>query len=87
MFFFRGEWNLYENLLILDFVKKNGTKWAQLSRILPDRNEHQLKNRFFGLLAKFLDESIKTIKKQRNYLNEGLLTQAENYFRTGLPTN
>lgn len=58
----------------------NGTKWAQLSRLMANRNEHCVKNRFFGILAKYNSIPIKKIKKDVDYLNSGFLLDAINYY-------
>ena len=68
-----GDWTKEEDLLILDFVLKNGTKWAVLKKYLINRTEHSLKNRFFSLLCSYSSIPIKKIKKQVNYLSETLI--------------
>ncbi len=78
---FRVEWNLQEDLFILSFVKKNGSKWAKLSRHLQERNDHNVKNRFFALISEFLRMPIKFVKKNIDYLNEEVLRNAENFFQ------
>lgn len=40
-----------EDLKILEEIKKNGTKWAQISKNLIGRNENNVKNRYFTLLG------------------------------------
>ena len=62
---YRGEWSLKEDLFILSFFEQNGSKWAKLSRNLQDRNEHNVKNRFFSLISKFLEMPIKIVKKKK----------------------
>ena len=75
-----GAWTLKEDLGILDYVMRNGTKWAKLARILKDRNEHQIKNRFFGLMAKFTLKPIIKIKREKQFLDQNLLLEAKKYF-------
>lgn len=75
LFSFRGDWTLEEDLSILQFVKANGTKWARLSRILDFRNEHTIKNRFFGLVSKHTTTPTKKVKESKNYLNSILLDE------------
>ena len=66
----------------MDYVLGYGTKWARLARILKDRNEHQIKNRFFGLMAGFMAKPIKRVKKEKQFLNQNLLLQAKMHFTT-----
>lgn len=73
--FLRGEWTKEEDLRILTFVSKNGTKWSQLAKKCPQRTEHNVKNRFFSLLAKYHETSILEIKETFNYKNPKLLSE------------
>lgn len=63
-------------------MNKNGTKWAKLSRRLEERNEHNVKNRFFALISEFLEMPIKYVKKNVNYLNEEVLRNAESFYQS-----
>lgn len=74
---FRGEWTKREDMTILDFVMKNGTKWSKLIRICPKRTEHNVKNRFFSLIAKHFDRPILKIKKSCNYLDLKVLEEVK----------
>lgn len=62
-----------EDLQILNFVMKNGTKWSRLTKILCNRTEHNLKNRFFSLLSIYFDMTIKKVKILINYRETQLL--------------
>ena len=66
----------------MQFVLNNGTKWAKLSREMKNRTEHCVKNRFFGILAKYCLIPIKKIKKTLDYLNHGFLFEAIKYYQT-----
>ena len=77
-----GGWSKQEDLQILQFVLNNGTKWAKLSREMKNRTEHCVKNRFFGILAKYCLIPIKKIKKTLDYLNHGFLFEAIKYYQT-----
>ena len=57
----------------MSFVEKNGAKWAQIARGLNDRNDHNVKNRFFSLISKFLQIPIKIVKKKVDFLDIGLI--------------
>ena len=74
--FFRGEWSKNEDLEILYHVLKNGTKWSTLkksNKIFETRTEHNLKNRFFSILSKYLEMPIRKIKKRIEYSNPTFL--------------
>ena len=57
--------------LLQEFIKNN-KKWAKLARIFPGRTQHQIKNRFFALLAKELTLSREKLKDltQKNCLSD-----------------
>ena len=78
--FFRGNWTNEEDLAILSFVRLNGTKWSKLARTMIKRNEHDVKNRFFGILSNYTSTPIKTIKKSMNYLDQEFLHRIEMFF-------
>jgi len=71
----RGEWTKEEDLKILAFVIQNGTRWSKLTKQFPKRTEHNLKNRFFGILSKHLSLSIKKIKRSINYRDEKFVNE------------
>jgi len=66
----------------MNHVKINGTKWAQLAKVMEDRNDHQIKNRFFGLMCEFMSSPIKEIKRRKNYLKPELLEEAIVYIKS-----
>ena len=70
-------------MFILNFVEINGTKWAQISRMLSDRTEHNVKNRFFALISEFLQLPIKKVKKNINYANSQLIRDTMTLFQFG----
>ena len=68
-------------MLIMNFVEKNGTRWARISRILVDRNEHNVKNRFFSLISEFLQVPIKKVKKNIDYVDPELLGKTKAFLQ------
>ena len=73
-----------EDLCIVDHVMRFGTQWARIARKLDNRTEHNAKNRFFGILSRYLEIPIIKIKKQLNYLNPILLDEViRNYIKEG----
>ena len=51
--FCRVQWSIDEDLKILRFVMENGKKWAVLSRIMENRNEDSIRNRFIKLIKSY----------------------------------
>ena len=76
----RGNWSLQDDMFILNFAEINGTKWAQISRYLSDRTEHNVKNRFFALISEFLQLPIKKVKKKIDYANRELIRNTMTFF-------
>lgn len=47
------EWTVEEDKMMLEFVRKEGKKWASISNKLNHaKNEHMIKNRFYSLIKK-----------------------------------
>lgn len=44
------EWSVDEDIKIIEYVRKVGKKWKNLSSNMPERTEIQLKNRYYGTL-------------------------------------
>ena len=55
------------------FFSKLGTKWSQLAKKCPQRTEHNVKNQFFSILAKYYETSVWEIRETCNYKNPKLL--------------
>ena len=72
---------MQEDLRILSYVETKGRKWARISRIWPFRNEHDVKNRFFALLAIFLEAPIKNVKKMNDCMKTDTISQARHFFQ------
>ena len=72
---FRGEWTQEEDLHILTYVKENGSKWNQMAKICLERTEHNIKNRFFSLVANHFNTSIKKIKENYNYTDPNIIEE------------
>lgn len=49
---------------------------------MKNRTEHNVKNRFFGILGKYCLIPIKTIKKNFDYLNPNLILETIKYYQT-----
>ena len=71
----RGDWTYYEDFVILNFACFYGSKWSKISKILNDRTEHSVKNRFFSILSNCMQIPIRKIKRNIDYLNKKLLAQ------------
>ncbi|CAD8172821.1 unnamed protein product [Paramecium pentaurelia] len=77
----RHQWNLEEDIELLELVKKKQKKWALISKILKSkRSENAVKNRYNCLLKKNTCQSITTLideLKKKNKLEnpEAPLTQ------------
>lgn len=49
----KGNWKMHECLIMFQFVRKEGKKWANLvKRLGNSRNEHSIKNKFNSLVKK-----------------------------------
>ena len=59
---------------------KNGSKWSALSnKLLTNRTEHVIKNRFFRLVSTYISLPIRKIKKEIDYLNSNFIQDILNY--------
>ena len=58
---------------IISFVENHGTNWSRLTSFMPDRTEHNLKNRFFSLISRYSSIPIRQVKKSMRYLNSAFL--------------
>jgi hypothetical protein len=67
----------------LKYVLENGPKWALMAKkFLMHRNQHAVKNRFFSLLSCYTLIPIRKIKKEIEYLNKFLITEALEYHQS-----
>jgi len=63
-------------------VLENGSKWSSLSKkILLNRTEHAIKNRYFSLLRNFSSIPIVKIKKQKDYLDKFIIKEILKNYR------
>lgn len=58
---------------------KNGCKWAKISKLLVQRTEHVVKNRFFSLMALSTSVPIRRLKEEKLYLNQNLIIDSLAY--------
>ncbi|CAD8084653.1 unnamed protein product [Paramecium sonneborni] len=59
------EWSLDEDRIILEEYKKGGAKWAVIAKMLKNRSENQVKNRFYyTILKKYQGEQHPYLKVQ-----------------------
>lgn len=65
--FCRVPWSVDEDLKILRFVMENGKKWAQLSKIMENRNEDSIRNRFIKLIKSYRKKEKTVHIKKSNY--------------------
>jgi hypothetical protein len=52
----RTEWTEEENRIIMEYYLRVGTKWSLIARLLPDRQPIQVKNHWYAVLAKRMEE-------------------------------
>lgn len=58
----RGGWSDEEDLLLLKSYIKLGKKWSDISRIMNNRTENAVKNRWKSLIRKFEIEFGSSVK-------------------------
>lgn len=49
---FRNEWSRQEDIKLMSLHLEFHKEWAKIARAFPGRTQHQIKNRFFSVLAK-----------------------------------
>ena len=64
----KDSWTMNEDQFILSQVETIGTKWAQISHMLPGRTPNSIKNRYFMLLRKM----------ERNVMKPNVLPTSNN---------
>lgn len=70
----KSHWLLEEDLQIMEYVFSNGKKWANLSKIMNNRNEDSIRNRFIKLFKSFkIKEKEEKIKKNGSFYEEQMI--------------
>ena len=57
----RSDWKAEEDLLMLEKIQEMGKKWSKIARILGNRSEHTVKNRYNKIVLRRLSR-----EKQNN---------------------
>lgn len=71
--FFRGSWKFEEDFKLIKNFVKYGKKWCLIAKELPNRSQHSIKNRFYHLIAKFLNLTNRdAIKSKKNFQEEAV---------------
>lgn len=71
---------MQEDVQILSFAEQNkGRKWSRLTKLMSNRNQHCLKNRFFTLLACATNIPIRKIRMEKQYLKTSMISEALAY--------
>lgn len=71
----RKTFSLQEDILLLKNALISGTKWAQVSKNMDGRNQHQIKNRFIYLIKEINQISREKIRSLIKANNVHLLTE------------
>lgn len=50
------KWTAEEDGELMELVKKYGSQWKIIEKIMTSRSQNQLKNRFYGKLKKMMDK-------------------------------
>jgi len=58
-------WSVEDDFKIFYLIKKYGTNWVKISKFFLDRNENQIKNRFYCTSKKFICEKENMEKKNK----------------------
>ena len=59
----RSEWKAEEDVFLLERIKEIGKKWSKIAKMMGNRSEHTVKNRYNKLVTRKL-------KKSHNVLSE-----------------
>ncbi|OHT06712.1 hypothetical protein TRFO_25174 [Tritrichomonas foetus] len=62
----RTSWTPEEDLIIIETIRKIGTKWADIARNLPGRTDNSVKNRWNSTLRRKKIEEIQSACENRN---------------------
>jgi hypothetical protein len=66
----KDQWKESEDQLIIKSVKKNGTKWAAISKLLPGRTDNDVKNRWYSVLNRRKTNEINAKSPERKIERE-----------------
>ena len=78
----KGNWSEEEDSIILREKDNFGGSWAKLSRLLPGRNDNDIRNRYFALTrhtssSDETDENVKYNEKDSEIKEDGLVTNKD----------
>lgn len=65
-----GPWKTEEDFMIIQWFKKIGAKWSEISKYLPGRPENMIKNRFHSYIKKAFSQEINTLQSKNEILFE-----------------
>ena len=50
-------------------------KWSRLAVIITERTEHNIKNRFYSILANHLSLTTRKVRTSRNYISKAIIEE------------
>jgi len=62
----RSEWSLEEELDLIGKIKEFGKKWSKIAKVLGNRSEHIVKNRFNKIKQKY-EKQIEKMNKRNKF--------------------
>ena len=56
------DWTEEEDRKVLELYSKIGSKWSEISKLIPGRPENKIKNRFYSFIQKNYDINFREVK-------------------------